>query len=140
MKLFSLRRISSFVIICLLFFIGVQLFNLNRKLSLMVRHPSRFSVEQITTEFPYNPDWTVNYPQELTQFVNMVTQQPFSYLGKGCQAIAFGSEDGEYVLKFFYQGRFKEVPFLNKPFDHLFNAEFRKQMEERQAHRQEIFL
>lgn len=139
MKLFSVRNTCYLFIAAVLIFMGVQIRHINTKLSSITTHTSRFSVDQITSELPYNAEWDVPHSEELTQFINMVTQQSFTFLGKGYQAIAFGSEDGEYVLKFFFQYRFKKDPFLHRPMDYLFNQEFRDAMEKKQLHRREIF-
>ncbi len=108
-------------------------------MTLVVKPAKRFSLSQIISKYPFNPEWEVETPQEVIQFVNMTTQQAFYWLGKGFQATAFVSEDGDYVMKFFHQGRLREVPFSHNPLGYLFSQEYRNQLEERQAHREEIF-
>lgn len=39
--------------------------------------------------------------------------QPYHYLGKGCQAYVFASEDGNYVVKFFKYQRFRPQAWIN---------------------------
>lgn len=138
-KLFSFRSFFVFICFAMLVYLVVKTEHMNSKLSLVVKPAKRFSLTQIISEYPFNPEWEVNTPPETVQFVNMLTQQPFYWLGKGFQATAFVSEDGDYVLKFFHQGRLKEVPFLHNPIGFLFSKEFRDKMNERQSHREEIF-
>ncbi|MBS0655178.1 MAG: hypothetical protein JSR46_05335 [Verrucomicrobia bacterium] len=139
MKKFSLRKVSYVVLFGLIIFIGLKVNHIDKRLSDISRPASKFSYEQIKNQFPHNPEWDITYPPDIEQFINMITQQPFYFLGKGYQAVAFGSQDGEYALKFFYQDRFKKVPFWNNPLDYMFNQGFRDKMEERQKHRREIF-
>ncbi len=138
-KLFSIRGIFATVSFLLLLFLVVRVERLGEKMNQLTKPARIFSLAQIINEYPFNPEWEVKTPPETIQFVNMVTQQPFYWLGKGFQATAFVSDDGEYVLKFAHQGRLREVPFKHNPIQFLFNKEFRDQMEERQSHREEIF-
>lgn len=66
-----------------------------------------FRHTNITYELPFNPEWETPLPdaQEREQ-LKAILEQPFTYLGKGAQVYAFGSEDGKYVLKFF---KFKHI-------------------------------
>lgn len=59
--------------------------------------------------------------------------QPFRYLGKGRQSVAFASEDGKWVLKFFNQKYFK-VPFWASIF-----PKFRATREKRRAYYRESY-
>lgn len=61
-----------------------------------------FRLSNITHPMPFNPEWEIPSldPKE-KQSIETILQQKFSYIGKGAQAYAFGSEDGKYVLKFF---------------------------------------
>jgi hypothetical protein len=72
-----------------------------------------FSVQNISSDFAYNPEWEVQplnnlEKNELQQAFN----QPYYYLGKGCQAYVFTSEDGKYVIKFFKYQRYRLQPWL----------------------------
>ncbi len=124
----------------MLVFLILKVERLSDKISIVSRPAKRFSINQVISDYPFNPEWEVKTPPETIQFLNMLTQQSFYWLGKGFQATAFVSEDGEYVLKFFQQGRLKEVPFLHNPVGFLFSKAFREKMDERQIHREEIFL
>jgi hypothetical protein len=58
-----------------------------------------FSVPKITSDFAYNPEWSIVEP-DLDQ-VERILHQKFKFLAVGSQSYAFASEDGKYVLKFF---------------------------------------
>ncbi len=59
-------------------------------------HPNRVAVERA-----YNPEWEVEPTAEQEEQIVQILSQPFTYLGKGIQSFAFGSQDGQYVLKLF---------------------------------------
>lgn len=138
-KIFNFRAIFGFTCFCLLVFLVVRVEKVNDKVTLLGRPAKQFTLAQIISKYPHNPDWDVKTPPEMVQFVNMLTQQPFYWLGKGFQATAFVSEDGDYVLKFIHQGRLQQVPFTHNPIGYLFSQEFKERMDERQTHREEIF-
>lgn len=68
-----------------------------------------FRISNITSHFSYN---TLYDTRPLTlkekELVDKILDQPFTYLGKGCQSYVFASEDGEYVLKFFKYQRYRK--------------------------------
>lgn len=72
-----------------------------------------FSLAHIQSDFPYQPGWEVRSlsPDEETQFLKAV-QQPYYYLGKGCQSYVFVSQDEKYVIKFFKYQRYRLQPWL----------------------------
>ena len=77
-----------------------------------------YSLSQMRSKIPSNPNFS---PPDLSldeedQVRNML-DQPFRYLGKGCQFYAFGSEDGKYVLKFLKQKHLRQLT----PFHHASN-------------------
>lgn len=61
-----------------------------------------FRLGNITHPMPFQAAWEIPplSPTERKQ-IEAILDQKFSYIGKGAQAYAFGSEDGKYVLKFF---------------------------------------
>lgn len=67
-----------------------------------------FTIGNISSDFAYQPAWEV---RPLSQNENLVVEkalnQPYRYLGKGCQSYVFESEDGQYVIKFFKYQRFR---------------------------------
>lgn len=73
-----------------------------------------FTVGNITSDFSYDPRWDVTAlsPTEKVQ-VDSILSQPFTYLGKGCQAYVFLSQDGNYILKFFKYQRFRPQAWLD---------------------------
>lgn len=138
-KIFSFRTFFAIACFGMLLFLVVKTERMSDKLSLVAKPAKRFSINQLISNQPFNPEWEVTTPPELVNFVNMLTQQPFYWLGKGFQATAFVSEDGDYVLKFFQQNRLEQVPFTHNPVGYLFSGEYREKMNERQSHRIEIF-
>ena len=61
-----------------------------------------FRLANITYELPFKPSWKVpSLTKEEYSRLAQITNQKFTYIGKGAQCYAFASEDGEYVLKFF---------------------------------------
>lgn len=73
-----------------------------------------FTEGNITSDLAYNPKWDMHQlsPQEKEE-VERVLAQDFTYLGKGCQAYVFASQDGNYVLKFFKLQRFRPQAWIN---------------------------
>lgn len=72
-----------------------------------------FMVANITSDFPFQPQWEVhslaaNEQEELNQALD----QPYHYLGKGCQSYVFLSRDGQYVIKFFKYQRYRLQPWF----------------------------
>lgn len=67
-----------------------------------------FTIANITSDFPFQPQWEVRplLASEATEF-NRAIDQPYHYLGKGCQSYVFASEDGQYVVKFFKYQRYR---------------------------------
>ena len=72
-----------------------------------------FQIINISSDFPYQKEWEVHSLKKDEQIlVNQALSQPYFYLGKGCQAYAFLSEDGQYVIKFFKYQRYRLQPWL----------------------------
>lgn len=73
-----------------------------------------FTIGNITSDLSYDPQWsthtlsTAEYKE-----IDRALDQQYSYLGKGCQAYVFDSDDGQYVLKFFKYQRFRPQSWLN---------------------------
>ncbi len=67
------------------------------KLYLEERLPDEFSVEKVAMDI--KGDFPVYPLPNLTE----IAEQPFHYIGHGAQAVAFASEDGKWVLKFFLE-------------------------------------
>lgn len=83
-----------------------------------------FLVSNITYDLPYDARWEIPslLPEE-KQSLKVALNQPYHYLGKGCQSYVFASEDGQYVLKFFKYQRllpqewlryFSFIPFMEQ--------------------------
>jgi hypothetical protein len=86
-------------------FFVLSLYGLGR---LYFRLTAGFSVSNITSEFTFQPQWEVRslLPKEQAEFERAI-DQPYTYLGKGCQSYVFASQDGEYVIKFFKYQRYR---------------------------------
>lgn len=73
-----------------------------------------FLISNISSTFPFNPEWEIRPLDSFEQKqVNGALSQPYRYLGKGCQAYVFASENGQYVLKFFKYQRYRLQPWLS---------------------------
>lgn len=61
-----------------------------------------FRISNITYELPFEAPWKVPLISD-TEYLQIaqILDQKFTYLGKGAQSYAFGSDDQQYVLKFF---------------------------------------
>jgi hypothetical protein len=75
-----------------------------------------FTVGNISSEWTYDPRWETHLlSDEEKGLIEKALDQPYKYLGKGCQSYVFASEDGKYVIKFFKYQRFRTQSWL-KPF------------------------
>ncbi|MGK5593980.1 MAG: hypothetical protein ACSNEK_01300 [Parachlamydiaceae bacterium] len=72
-----------------------------------------FTISNITSDLSYDSQRDVFYSDETNEQALQVLKQPFYYLGKGCQSYVFGSEDGQYVIKFLKYQRFRPQRFLS---------------------------
>lgn len=72
-----------------------------------------FTEGNIKTDLALEPDHglTLLQANELAE-VEKILDQPFRYLGKGCQSYVFLSEDGQYVIKFLKLQRFRPQFYL----------------------------
>lgn len=104
MRLF-LKRFVMIVIACIAVYGGGRLYYFLT---------GGFLVSNITSDFAYQPQWEVRplNKNEKEEFANAI-DQPFYYLGKGCQSYVFQSEDGKYVIKFFKYQRYRLRSWLN---------------------------
>src|SRR5262249_31769779 len=72
-----------------------------------------FTIENISTVLPYNPNLDVHtLSARDSEQLKLILDQPYTYLGKGCQAYVFESQDHKYVIKFFKYQRYKLKPWL----------------------------
>lgn len=58
-----------------------------------------FRLGNVCGPFTYDPAWKIKSTKKQIAHVKTILNQPFTYLGKGGQAYAFVSQDGQYVLK-----------------------------------------
>lgn len=73
-----------------------------------------FTIGNITTDIAQEPDWGIA-PVSANELANLesILNQPYTYLGKGCQSYVFKSNDGKYVIKFLKLQRFRPQNYLN---------------------------
>lgn len=71
-------------------------------------------MSNIEAQIPYNAKWDIHLlsPNEKDE-VGRALRQPFTYLGKGCQAYVFASADGNYVIKFLKYQRFRPQTWID---------------------------
>lgn len=73
-----------------------------------------FSIENISSDFAFRPDWEVRpLTEEENATLHQAVRQPYFYLGKGCQSYVFVSADEKYVIKFFKYQRFRPQAWLS---------------------------
>jgi len=60
-----------------------------------------FRIANIIYPLPHHPEWEIKITKEEQAELNSILDQEYSYIGKGAQSYVFGSNDGQYVLKFF---------------------------------------
>jgi len=84
-----------------------------------------FSIAKIHSELSYNPKWeTASLSEEKQKELYPILLQKFHYLGCGGQCFAFGSEDGQYVIKFFKHK-------IRKPYSYFLKAALPKALDVR---------
>lgn len=91
-----------------------------------------FAKAHIYSTLPYQKAWESPLPEKkkLDQFFD----QPYSYLGKGAQAYAFVSSDGNYVLKFFKHNKAKHpLSFMRPILPSSLKTRLEKTIEKRRA-------
>lgn len=72
-----------------------------------------FTLENIASDFTHQPQWEVRPLSENEKVeLKIALDQPYHYLGKGCQSYVFASQDGNYVIKFFKYQRFRLQSWL----------------------------
>lgn len=72
-----------------------------------------FTLSNIASDFTHQPQWEVRpLSTQEKEELNMALNQPYRYLGKGCQSYVFLSRDGRFVIKFFKYQRFRMQPWL----------------------------
>lgn len=102
------------------------------KIYLEERLPDEFNLEKVAL------DVKGDFPAYSLPDLSEIAAQPFHYIGHGAQAVAFASEDGRLVLKFFLQRSMhgkKRYP-IPKP-THWIPSHRKKRIERRQKIYQE---
>lgn len=105
------------------------------KIYLEERLPDEFTVEKVAM------DIEGDFPSYPLSDLSEIAKQPFHYIGHGAQAVAFASEDGRFVLKFFLQRSMhgkKRYP-IPKP-THWIPSHRKKRMERRKQIYRESLL
>lgn len=72
-----------------------------------------FVESNIAYDHPNDPRWQIAAPSaETKKIIDGALNQPYHYLGKGCQSYVFASEDGRYVIKFLKYQRFRPQQWI----------------------------
>lgn len=73
-----------------------------------------FLVSNIASTSIANPRWNVRpLSTHEKQKIEKILEQPYFYLGKGCQSYVFVSQDGNYVIKFLKHQHFRPQKWIN---------------------------
>lgn len=123
----------SFFSFRILFLMAMSLFVMAR---IYYRLTDDFRIANISYEMPYQSQWEVPQlsAEQREQLLHTLNQK-FSYIGKGAQSYAFGSEDGKYVLKFFKYKHLKPS-FLVQGLPNLGPLKsYKERVEARKAHK-----
>lgn len=73
-----------------------------------------FTIGNITSDLSYDSRWKTHILSATEKIlIDQALDQEYHYLGKGCQAYVFASNDGKYVLKFFKYQRFRKQPWID---------------------------
>lgn len=95
-------------IVCRLFVLALLVLGLYGLGRLYYHLTGGFTIANITSDFPFQPQWEVRPLQaDEAAELDRAIDQPYHYLGKGCQSYVFASEDGQYVVKFFKYQRYR---------------------------------
>ena len=87
-----------------------------------------FSIERISNVFAPAGNELSALTKNEKIILKKICEQPFVYLGKGSQAYAFQSQDGQYVLKLFKGYHLKPIPWLeNLPLIGILVASYRNE-------------
>lgn len=100
-----------------------------------------FSLHYIRSDLSYNPEWeTRDLSPEEVQDVEYILSQKFTYLGKGCQSYVFGSEDGDYVIKFLKYQRMRAPSWIKSfTFVPTVNNYYLKKVKRKEKKRLNVF-
>lgn len=103
-----MKRYSNILLVLCL--VGAALYGVGR---LYYRVTGGFMESNITSDLAYDPRWEIRdqAPNEKS-IVDKELDQPYTYLGKGCQSYVFVAKDGNYVIKFFKYQRFRPQYWL----------------------------
>lgn len=96
------------------------------------KHTVKIFPYAIPPSLPFHPEWELSSlsPDEQRK----IFAQPYTYLGKGEQSIAFESEDHRYVLKFPYHHHrlppswLQWIPLLGKRYEEKLNRSIHKSL------------
>lgn len=107
MKRFFDKYSRPLIVCCL---VVAALYGVGR---LYYRVTGGFMESNIISDLSYDPRWeTRPLSPEAAAEVKKALDQPYTYLGKGCQSYVFSSKDDKYVIKFFKYQRFRPQYWL----------------------------
>lgn len=100
-----------------------------------------FNMHQIESSLPFYPEFELPALSPLENMeVLKILDQPFHYLGKGCQFYVFESDDGQYVIKFLKQKHVRSFEWLRKlPASKKYKQRFEDKIQRRQARLKTLF-
>jgi hypothetical protein len=99
-----MRKLFLFCMLVLLVWGGIYTYN---------RMTDGFSLRQMTSSLPPCPHFEISLTPEKKESLQSKLDQPFHYIGKGCQFYVFASADDKYVLKFLKHKHLRPSTWLN---------------------------
>lgn len=99
-----------------------------------------FSIRQMTSSLPAAPQFEVALSPEKKACLQAMLDQPFRYIGKGCQFYVFASADDKWVIKFLKHKHLRPFTWLNSlPMPQKLRIISEAKIERRQLRVQRLF-
>ncbi len=99
-----------------------------------------FSIYQMSSSLPPCPQFEVALTHEKKESLQQVLDQPFRYMGKGCQFYVFSSADNHYVIKFLKQKHLRQFEWLQRlPMPHPWRKLADQKIERRKERVERLF-
>ena len=99
-----IRKVFFCVLVTFFIWIGINTYD---------RLTDGFSIHQMSSSLPSCPQFDLPLTLEKKEELKALLDQKFYYVGKGAQFYVFGSEDGEYVIKFLKHKHLRPFTWLN---------------------------
>lgn len=125
--------IASFVFITLIVGVCFVLFSSKRS--------KEFKIDQIVSEVDDESSvWNVSQTAEEKELIHHILDQPFFYLEKGQQSVAFCNQEHTYVLKFLKGKRMNTDPWLKLVSSlPMFKGLYAKEVERKKSRKYRLF-